>query len=358
MATPYRHGGDDAAEVFFMDGMKSALKKMRAAGGDNPTVIYYAYKQQEQSEIGTTSAGWAGFLQAIVSAGFVIDGTWPVRTESPGRSIAQGTNALASSIVLVCRNRPSNASVVTRGDFIRALKKELPTAIDNIRKAGVGPVDMQQSIIGPGMGVFTGYGNVLEDDDSTMDVKTALTLINRVWEEIENELDAAFDPATQVALAWFATYGFEEKPSGELITLANAKNIPLEVLFSSGVFQSQRGRAGLIARTELRAGWTPPSDRTPTVWECVQHTARTLAAPDGGAEAAAILVGQMGRIAFDAQTLAHRLFQIATKKGWATEALVYNQLGEEWAHFEDIAPNLVGHRGAIAQSDMFQELVR
>ena len=356
VATPYRHGGDVAAEKFFMDGMGDALKKMSAAGGSIPTVIYYAYKQQEQSDIGVTSAGWAGFLQAIVDAGFSIDGTWPVRTENPSRSIAQGTNALASSIVLVCRKRSSDAHVGTRTDFIRALKREMPSAIDTIRKAGVGPVDMQQSVIGPGMGVFTRFVRVLEDDDSTMSVKTALTLINRVWEEIENELDAAFDPATQVALAWFATYGFDAKPSGELITLANAKNIPLESLFSSDVFQNLHGRAGLIARTELPSGWTPATDRELTVWECVQHSARALAAADGGAEAAAALVGQMGRMAADARTLAYRLFEIATKKGWAAEALVYNELAEEWPHLQDLAPSDGSRGGAGAQGDMLREL--
>jgi putative DNA methylase len=188
-----------------------------------------------------------------------------------------------------------------------------------------------------------------------MGVKTALTLINRVWEEIENELDAAFDPATQVALAWFATYGFDSKPSGELITLANAKNIALEALFSSGVFQNLHGRAGLIPRAELPAGWTPATDKEPTVWECVQHTARVLAAADGGATAAAALVGQMGRMAADARTLAYRLFEIATKKGWAAEALVYNELAEEWPHLEDLTAS-VPLAGPATQAELFREL--
>ena len=196
---------------------------------------------------------------------------------------------------------------------------------------------MQQSVIGPGMGVFTRFARVLEDDDSTMPVKTALSLINRVWEEIENELDASFDPATQVALAWFATYGFDAKPSGELITLANAKNIPLGALFSAGVFHDLHGRAGLIPRADLPAGWTPQGDKDLTVWECVQHTARVLNAPDGGGAAAAALVVNMGARAADARTLAYRLFEIATQKGWAAEALIYNELAEEWPKLEDLA---------------------
>lgn len=286
----------------------------------------------------------------------MVDGTWPLNTEKKGRVRDIGTNALASSIVLVCRKRDPAAAIATRADFIRALKRELPDAIDDIRKAGVGPVDMQQSIIGPGMGIFTRFSKVLEDDDTTMGVRTALMRINRVWEEIENELDAAFDPATQVALAWFATYGFEAKSSGELITLANAKNIPLDVLFRSGVFQNLHGQAGLIPRAELPAGWEPATDKEPTVWECVQHTARVLAVADGGAQAAAVLVGQMGRMAADARTLAYRLFEIATKKGWAAEALVYNELAEEWPHLEDLVPSPAARGGAAVQRDMFGEL--
>lgn len=230
--------------------------------------------------------------------------------------------------------------MVTRADFIRALKREMPVAIDAIRKAGVGPVDMQQSVIGPGMGVFSRHAKVLEDDDSAMSVKTALALINRVWEEIENELDQAFDPATQVALAWFATYGFEPRASGELITLTTAKNTSDRALFTSGVFEDLRGKTRLTPRDALPANWSPKTDRTLTVWECVQHTARVLNAPDGGGEAAAALVAQMGPKAEEARALAYRLFEIATQKGWAAEALVYNELAQEWTKLEDRASSL------------------
>ena len=338
VASPYRHGGDAEAEGFFMRGMASTLACMREATGEaEPVAIYYAYKQSELAEEGIISAGWTSFLQAVIDSGWVIDGTWPLRTESAGRLIGRGANALASSIVLICRKRPETAPIVTRADFHRALKSELPGAIEAIRRAGVGAVDMQQAIIGPGMGVFSRHSKVLEDDDSAMGVRMALTLINRVWEEIENELDAAFDPETQVALAWFATFGFEARQSGELIVLANAKNTPLDALFASGVFKDLRGRAALTPREELPTAWTPATDGNLTVWECVQHTARVLNAPDGGGVAAAALVAQMGPKAAEARALAYRLFEIATSKGWAQEALVYNELASEWTKLEDLA---------------------
>lgn len=342
VATPYRHGGKDAAEAFFMAGMGEALSAMRdAATDDDPLAIYYAFKQSETSEDGVTSAGWASFLQAVVASEMAVDGTWPVRTEMANRIIGKDANVLASSVVLICRKRPADAGTITRADFARMLKRELPAAIDEIRKAGVGPVDMQQSVIGPGMGVFSRHARVLEDDDSTMSVKTALTMINRVWSEIENEADAALDAETQVALAWFASYGFDAKPSGELITLANAKNVPQAALFASGVFTDLRGRAQLTPREEMPPDWTPLTDKSLTVWECVQHAARSLRAEDGGEEAAARLIGGMPiQLRADVRQLSDRLFQIATDKSWAQEALIYNELSSEWNRLTELAQTL------------------
>jgi putative DNA methylase len=341
VATAHRHGGKAEAEIAFMKGMGKALTAMQKASSESgPLAIYYAFKQSELADEGITSAGWASFIQGVVDAGLTIDGTWPVRTELANRMIGRASNALASSIVLVCRRRSVSAELITRADFIRALKREMPTAIDAIRKAGVGPVDMQQSVIGPGMGVFSRHAKVLEDDDSAMSVKAALAVINRVWEEIENELDQAFDAETQVALAWFTTYGFDARASGELITLTTAKNTSDRALFTSGVFKDMKGKTGLTPREELPSGWTPAGDKTLTTWECVQHTARVLNAPDGGGEAAAALVAQMGPKAEEARALAYRLFEIATNKGWAAEALVYNELAQEWTKLEDRAATL------------------
>jgi putative DNA methylase len=334
-----RHEGRDNAERFFLAGMGKALARMRdVASQSEPLAIFYAFKQSEVEE-GIASPGWSTFLQAVIDAGFSVDGTWPVRTELV-TALKSERNALASSIVLVCKKLSADAPVITRTEFIRHLKRELPTAIEAIRRAGVGPVDMQQSVIGPGMGVFSRYTKVLQDDDEGMAARAALATINRVWEEIENEIDASFDPETQVALAWYATYGFDSRPSGELIALATAKNTSDRALFASGVFQDFRGRAGLTPRDALPRDWTPASDRTLTVWECAQHSARVLNASDGGGEAAARLVAQMGPLSADARKLAYRLFEIATNKGWAAEALVYNELAQEWPKLEDIAAGI------------------
>jgi len=357
VATSYRHGGKIEAEAFFLRGMSEALVAMRkAAAEDAPLTIYYAFKQSEAGSDGVTSPGWASFLQAVTDSGLAVDGTWPIRTELV-TALKSNSNALASSIVLVCCKRPDDAPVTTRAEFVRVLRRELPPAVAAIRRAGVGPVDMQQAVIGPGMGVFTRHARVLEDDDSAMPVRTALSLINRAWDEIENEATEAMDAPTQVALAWFAAYGMDARPAGDLITLANAKNVGVNALFAAGVFHDGRGRASLLPRDALPAGWSPATDKTPTAWECVQHAIRVLHAPDGGAEAAAALVAAMGPLAEPARALAYRLFQVATERGWAAEALAYNNLAEEWPRLLDMTPDAasLAARGPASarQAEMF-----
>lgn len=356
VATPYRHGGTEAAERYFEAGIKVALSNLlNRSSSAWPVTIFYAFKQTEGDSDGVSSKGWASFLQGLVDGGAQIDGTWPLRTELTS-ALKSGINSLASSVVLVCLKRDIDAPIIARADFVRLLKRELPSAIDAIRKAGVGPVDMQQSVIGPGMGVFSRHAKVLEDDDSAMTVKTALALINRVWEEIENELDGAFDAETQVALAWYGSYGFDARPSGELITLTTAKNTSDRALFQSGVFANLSGRAALVSRDKLPADWSPAADKHLTVWECVQHTAARLNAENGGTDAAARLVAQMGAKSTDALKLADRLFHVATNKGWSAEALVYNELAEVWPKLEDAASTIDAGAGqaAPAQRGLFE----
>lgn len=299
-----------------------------------------------------TCAGWAAFLQAVVDAGLVVDSTWPLRTENAGRIVGRRANVLASSIVLVCRKRPAQAPTITRDELLRALRRELPAVVAAIRAAGVGPVDMQQAVIGPGMAVFSRNARVLEDDDSPMTVKTALTLINRVWDELESELDATLDPETQVALAWYADYGFDARSSGELITLANAKNKSIDALFEAGVFENLKGKAALVERTKLPADWRPSADRRLTIWECAQHTARLLDAAEGGIEAAAALVAEMDAATREAtRALAYRLYEIAARKGDSKEALVWNELAESWPELVDRAEEAArSGRGAPEQA--------
>ena len=159
VATPYRHGSKERAEQFFLDGMTQTIAHLaEQAHPDFPVTVYYAFKQSElKDDGGTANTGWATFLDAVIHAGFGITGTLPVRTERGARSIGIGTNALASSIVLVCRKRSAIAPVTTRRDFLTALKNEMPPALGQLQRGNIAPVDLAQAAIGPGMAVYTRY---------------------------------------------------------------------------------------------------------------------------------------------------------------------------------------------------------
>lgn len=330
-----RHGGRANAEKFFMDGMSDVFRQMAGRSCDNPISIYYAFRQSETGEEGMTSAGWASFLQAINDAGLVIDGTWPLRTEKPGRTRAIEANALASSIVLACRRREEGAERITRADFLRRLRAEMPDGLAKIRAAGVGPTDIQQAAIGPGIGIFTRHSAVLNPDGSEMTVRDALKLVNQVREELASEAQGDYDPPTRFAIDWFIVHGHKPARSGDAITMANAIGLGLGDLERAGIFKTGEGKAELMERGNLKADWSPGTDRYPTAWEACQHLIRRLESAEGGIDAAAALFAELGDLAEPAHQLAFRLYDICNNKGWAAEAQPYNNLIQEWPVIEE-----------------------
>jgi putative DNA methylase len=340
VATPFRHGGRKEAETYFLEGMKKALSGIAQASAALPAAIYYAFKQSEIAEDGITSAGWASFLQAVVDSGLAVDGTWPMRSELASRVRGQGSNALASSIVLVCRRREASASTVTRPDLLRALRREMPEALSEIRRAGVGPTDIQQAAIGPGIGIFTRFASVLNTDGTPILVKDALKLINQVREEITSTSDADYDSETRFALDWFAAKGFDKGRSGDAITMTNAVNVSLDGVKGAGFFVAKGGDARLLKREELSDDWDAIMDRRATVWEACQYLVKRLSAEDGGIEAAAALYNSLGALAEPAHALARRLYDICEQRQWASEGRFYNRLHQEWDVIEKRAAAL------------------
>ncbi len=342
VATPYRHGGKDAAERFFMEGMSKAFANMHASGKDGfPITIYYAFKQAEVAKEGLTSPGWATFLQAVCDAGYLIDGTWPVRTELTNRIISAGSNVLAASIVLVCRKRRPKAPVITRREFVAQLREVLPASLAEIRAGGVGPVDMAQASIGPGMGIFTAASQVLEPDDTPMTVRTAIALINQVRDEISGEQATGHDPDSRFCIDWFEAFGMAEGKSGEAITLAQAYGIGIGDLETAEVFSAQGGTARLLRRDELPMDWDPKTDKRLTDWECAQHLARVQNSSSGGIEAAGRLYARMPpERSGAARDLAYRLYEICERKGRTEEAQIWNMLAREWPAIEAAAADI------------------
>ncbi|HDR9039079.1 TPA: DUF1156 domain-containing protein [Burkholderia vietnamiensis] len=335
VATPYRHGGTEAAEAFFLDGMTRAIHNLaEQAHPAFPVTIYYAFKQSEtQDDAGTTSTGWETFLDAVIRAGFAITGTWPMRTELGNRMIGAGTNALASSIVLVCRKRASDAPTVSRREFLRELNADLPEALDEMTRGGVNspvaPVDLSQAIIGPGMAIFSQYSAVLEADGTPMRVKTALQLINRFLAEDD------FDHDTQFCLHWFEQQGWATGRYGEAEVLSKAKGTAVDALAQAGVVESAKGSVRLFRWAEMPRDWSPETDTRLPIWEALHQMIRAL--NQDGESVAGALLARMPARAEPIRALAYRLYTLCERKGWADDARAYNELVMAWSAIEQAA---------------------
>lgn len=340
IATPYRHNGSTAeAKTFFEDGMLATCKQIyKYAREDVPVTIYYAYKQSEtDTDANTTaSSGWETMLSAIINAGFAITGTWPMRTEMANRSIASGANALACSIVLVCRKRPEEAPQTTRRNLIAILRKELRPALRELQRSNIAPVDLAQSAIGPGMGVFSRYRRVLEADGTPMSVRSALQVINEEIDLYFNEQVGDLDTASRFCVDLYTQNAYNEMCYGEAEVLANAKSTSIPMLATNGVLYAKAGMVHLIERDELPETVNPEEKN---IWLLTQQLTRAMA--KGGIEACAqIVFSMMGSNAERAKDLAYRLYTIAEQKKWTNEGYAYNALVVAWPDIQTRAAAL------------------
>ena len=342
VATPYRfEGSTEKARDFFEDGMLHTCQQIyQYAREDVPVTIYYAYKQSDtderEAEKQTASTGWETMLSAIIKAGFAITGTWPMRTEMANRSIASGTNALASSIVLVCRKRPADAPQATRRSLIAELKRELRPALKKLQESNIAPVDLAQSAIGPGMGVYSRYARVLEADGTPMTVRSALQIINQELDVYFNEQDGELDANSRFCVDLYTQNAFNNIRFGDADTLARAKNTSVAALAAKGVLSAEKGIVRLLTREELPQKTDP---REEMIWLLCQQL--THAMETGGVEACAQIVAPiLGSNAERAKDLAYRLYTLAERKGWAQEGYAYNALVVAWREIQSRAAEL------------------
>jgi len=337
VANPYRQGSKEKAESFFLDGMTQVMHRLaRQTHPAFPVTIYYAFKQAESDDAeGTTNTGWDTFLAAVIEAGFSISGTWPMRTELGNRMIGSGTNALASSIVLVCRKRAPDAPTATRREFVTALKAELPVALANLQRGNIAPVDLAQAAIGPGMAVYTRFAKMLDAEGKVVTVREALALINQTLDDALAEQEGDFDADSRWALTWFEQSGFAEGEYGMAEQLSKSKNTSVAGMVDAGILESKRGKVRLLRPEELPDDWDPATDPRLTAWEIVHHLIRVLAS--GGEGVAGELVAKLGAKAEVARELAYRLYTLCERKKRTNEALAYNGLVQSWPEIARLA---------------------
>ncbi|GJF18941.1 hypothetical protein NGTWS1803_08550 [Mycolicibacterium cyprinidarum] len=342
VANPYRHGGRDGAHTFFEAGFREVFRKAREAALTGfPITVYYAFKQSETTDAGEASTGWETLLEGMIRSGWVVTATWPLRSERGGRMVSVGTNALASSIVLALRPRPQDAPRTDRRQFVDALKAELPSALKELQHGAIAPVDLPQAAIGPGMAVFSRYSAVLEPDGSKMTVRSALARINEILDQVLNEQEGDFDPASRFAIAWYRQHGYGTGIFGDANNLANARNTTVDAMDRGGILTSRAGKVQLIKPLDLSTDYDILADLHTSNWEALHHLIKSLEG-EGISAAGDFLRTALSRPdgAVDGdlvKELAHLLFRIAESNGWTKDALSFNSLVTSWPEISDAA---------------------
>ena len=356
VANPYRHDGREGAEKFFVGGFNSVFGRIReSARPDVPITVYYAYKQQDTADDGTSSTGWHTLLGGLIQTGWEITATWPMRSELSNRMLASGTNALASSIVLACRPRAKDASATTRRAFVAALKTELPEALRTLIQGSIAPVDLAQAAIGPGISVFSRYSRVREADGSDMSVKDALLLINSTLDEVIGEQESDFDPDTRFAVKWYRQYGWGQENSGIADQLARSSDTSVGALERGGIFEAKGGKARLLPPAQLDGDWDATADERVSVWEATVRLAAVMA-KDGADKVAELLPAVQTRVNLDAvKELGFLLFHEAEKKKDTKDAILFNGLVSAWGDVNEQARKFASTPRSSQQEFDFDE---
>ena len=357
VANPYRHDGKQGAEKFFIEGFNSVFHRIREddANPDVPMTVYYAYKQQDSGKDGTSSTGWHTLLDGLIQSGWEITATWPMRSELKNRMLSQGTNALASSILLACRPRPADARAVARRAFVAALKSELPEALRTLMQGAIAPVDLAQAAIGPGISVFSRYAKVREADGSDMSVRDALQLINATLDEVLGEQESDLDSDTRFAVRWYRQYGWQADSSGIADQLARSSDTSLAELQRGGIFEAKGGKARLLSPTQLNEEWDPAADEHVSVWEATVRLAAVLA-KDGVDKVAELLPAVGEKVSLDAvKELGFLLFHEAEKNKDTDDAILFNGLVSSWGDLNEQARQIVAHPKAHQEALTFEE---
>jgi len=348
-AAPERFDGDkEKAKEHFESGFRNAFTALRERMDSQfPLTVYYAFKQADEESgaadeledgLGVDlTTGWETLLEALISSGFQITGTWPLRASFKWRVRALGSNALASYIVLACRARPKDIPKSDRRSFVAELKRELPGALRHLQQGNIAPVDFAQAAIGPGMAVYSRYGRILESSGESMTVRTALSLINQTLTDVLSEQEDEFDADTRWAMAWFEQYGFAEGEFGVAETLSKAKNTSVDGMGRAGILAKKSGKVRLLKPAELLEDWDPLADKRLTIWEMTHHLLRVYYHEKAGDEVTAALLRKIGSNGEIARDLAYRLFNVCEKKKWSQEAQAYNALVLGWPEIVRLA---------------------
>ena len=220
-----RFGGDRAAsKAAYEDGMFRAFQACdRVLVSDGRMIVVFANKNPD---------AWEVLVGAVIRAGFVVDGSWPIQTEMGNRTRALSSAALASSVWLVCRKRPETARPGWDNRVLDEMRENIHTQLREYWDAGIRGPDFVWAATGPAMEAYSKHPVVKKANEpgATMEVLEFLRAVRRIVVDFvvgrvlthngDATVTSGLDDVTTYYLLHRHDFGMDDAPIGACILYA------------------------------------------------------------------------------------------------------------------------------------------
>jgi len=220
-----RFGGDKArSKRAYEDGMYRAFVACdRALNPNGRMVVVFANKQPD---------AWEALVSAIIRAGFVVDGSWPIQTEMGNRTRALSSAALASSVWLVCRKRPETARPGWDTEVLAEMRERIAAKLREFWDAGIRGPDFVWAATGPALEAYSKHPAVKKANapGEVMTVSEFLRAVRRIVVDFVvgrvlsrgagGEAVSGLDDVTTYYLLHRYDFGLKDAPVGPCILYA------------------------------------------------------------------------------------------------------------------------------------------
>lgn len=219
-----RFGGDRAkSKANYEDGMARVFQACyQDLQPEGRLVIVFAHKQPD---------AWETLVSAIIRAGFVVNGSWPVQTEMGNRTRALSSAALASSIWLVCKKRATTAIAGWDNRVLEEMRDNITKRLRDFWDAGIRGPDFVWAATGPALEAYSKHpvvkkanepGHIMTVSEFLRHVRRMVVdfVVGRVLSAGDMSAVSGLDDATTYYLLHRNDFGMKDAPSGASILYA------------------------------------------------------------------------------------------------------------------------------------------
>jgi adenine-specific DNA methylase len=240
----------EKAHIFYQDIMTKVFREARRVlRSDGALTVMFTHKKQE---------AWEALFSSLISAGFTITATWPVKTESEHSLHQAKKNAAQSTVILVARKRPAKAGTGYYNDELRSeIRLKARATAERLKTEGLNAVDQLVGSFGPAMEVYSRYDVVKTDTGEVIGVSAAIDEASaavsqwRIEQLAERGLDGV-EPEGKFALLCWDVLGAAEFRYNEASLLGKAVGMEVDTLIAAGLVTKSGDKIKVVPVKERR----------------------------------------------------------------------------------------------------------